>query len=162
MQESNQVKNLIKISLVAAVYVVLTVGFLPISYGNIQFRISEVLILFAFIDKKYIPGLVLGCAIANFYSPLGMLDVVFGTTATLFSLIAISKTKNLFLASLWPVVFNGLIVGAELKYAFGLPYLLTAAQVAVGEFVVVSLAGVAVFKLLTSKESFLKVISMQS
>jgi len=55
MQESNQVKNLIKISLVAAVYVVLTVGFLPISYGNIQFRISEVLILFAFIDKKYIP-----------------------------------------------------------------------------------------------------------
>lgn len=66
-------------ALVAAVYAVLTVGVAPLSYGMIQIRFSEILVLLAFVDKRYAPGLILGCFIANCFSPLGMVDAIFGT-----------------------------------------------------------------------------------
>ena len=58
-------KFLVSTALIAAIYVVMTLAIAPLSFGMIQIRISEVLMLMAFIDKKYAPGLVLGCFIAN-------------------------------------------------------------------------------------------------
>ena len=66
-------KFLVSTALIAAIYVVMTLAIAPLSFGMIQIRISEVLMLMAFIDKKYAPGLVLGCFIANCFSPFGML-----------------------------------------------------------------------------------------
>lgn len=95
--------------------------------------------LMAFIDKKYAPGLVLGCFIANFPAA-GMMDVVFGTACTAASLVGITKcSKTLFGASLWPVLCNAFI-GIEL-YLFGSPLLLSMATVAFGEFLSVSVLG---------------------
>ena len=70
-------KFLVSTALIAAIYVVMTLAIAPLSFGMIQIRISEVLMLMAFIDKKYAPGLVLGCFIANCFSPFGMMDVGF-------------------------------------------------------------------------------------
>jgi uncharacterized membrane protein len=89
---------------------------------------------------------VLGCLLANLYSQLGVMDIVFGTLATYISVELVSRTKNLLLASLWPVVVNGIIIGLMLNILFQLPLFLTIAQVAFGEFVVVSVAGVILFK----------------
>ena len=98
-------KFLVSTALIAAIYVVMTLAIAPLSFGMIQIRISEVLMLMAFIDKKYAPGLVLGCFIANCFSPFGMMDVVFGTACTAASLVGITKcSKTLFGASLWPVL----------------------------------------------------------
>jgi uncharacterized membrane protein len=58
----------------------------------------------------------------------------------------ISITKNLFIATLWPVIINALVVGVELTLLFSLPLVLTMAQVAIGEFVVVSIIGYFVIK----------------
>ena len=58
-------KFLVSTALIAAIYVVMTLAIAPLSFGMIQIRISEVLMLMAFIDKKYAPGLVLGCFIAK-------------------------------------------------------------------------------------------------
>lgn len=149
-------KQLAKVGIIAALYVVLTVGLAPLSYGNIQFRISEVLTLFAFIDPFYIPGLVIGCVISNLFSPLGIIDVVVGSFATFLSLYSMTKTKNIFVASLFPVVFNGVLVGLELNYLFGLPLLLTMMQVAIGEFVVVTICGVAIFKIIMSNKHVMR------
>ena len=100
-------KFLVSTALIAAIYVVMTLAIAPLSFGMIQIRISEVLMLMAFIDKKYAPGLVLGCFIANCFSPFGMMDVVFGTACTAASLVGITKcSKTLFGASLWPVLCN--------------------------------------------------------
>lgn len=144
-------KKIVLIGITAALYAVLTVFLAPISYGPIQFRLSEVLNLLAFVNPIFAPGIVLGCFIANLFSPLGLIDVVFGTAATLLSVIMIVKTKKLFIASLWPVIFNGIIIGIELQYAFGVPFLIGAFQVALGEFVVVSLIGTIIFsKILTN------------
>lgn len=141
-------------SMVAAIYVVLTVGLAPISYGAFQFRISEVLNLLVFFNPLYAPGLIIGCLISNLFSPLGIIDVVFGTLATVFSVVCISRTKNLFIASLWPTV-SCILIGAEIAYLEGLtfiPFVTVTLSVMFGEFVVVTGLGVPLFKLLSANE----------
>jgi uncharacterized membrane protein len=139
-------KRLAQIGIIAAVYAVLTLFLAPISYGNIQFRLSEVLTLLEFFNPAFIPGLTLGTFIANLMSPLGLIDIIFGTLATFISVFMMSKMKHLFIASLWPVAVNGVIIGLELNYLFQLPLWLTVFQVAFGEFVVVTLIGVMMYK----------------
>lgn len=147
--EKNRVntKFLVTTALIAAVYVVMTLAIAPLSFSMIQIRFSEVLMLMAFIDKKYAPGLVLGCFIANCFSPFGLMDIAFGTICTAAALWGITHfSKTLFGASLWAVFCNAFI-GIEL-YLFGSPLILSMAMVALGEFLSVSVAGVALFKVL--------------
>ena len=155
------VSKITKVAIVAAVYAVLTAAIAPISYGPIQFRISEIMTLLAFIDPLYIPGLVLGCAISNLFSPLGIVDVVVGTTATFISVYMISKSKSLFIASLWPTI-NCVFIGAELYYLQHLPFWLTSLEVAIGEFVVVTLIGYPVFRVLLKKGDIIKLLKVSN
>ena len=151
--------NLVKAALVAAIYAVLTMILAPISYGPVQFRISEILVLLAFINPTYIIGLTLGCLLANIFGGLGLLDIVFGTLATFLSVSAISLTAkymkdnmfSLIIASLWPTIFNAVIVGWMISVVVDLPMLITMLQVGIGEFVVVTLVGVPVFKFVSDK-----------
>ncbi|MGL4738195.1 MAG: QueT transporter family protein [Cellulosilyticaceae bacterium] len=146
-------KRMVKVALVAALYATLTVALAPISYGSLQFRVAEVLVLLAFFDPFYIGGLTLGCLIANLLGPNGLMDVVFGTIATFISVSAVNLTGkmlgqskwSLALASLWPTLCNGLIIGWMLHALFGLPLMLTILEVAMGEFVVVSVVGIPLF-----------------
>ena len=97
--EKNRVntKFLVSTALIAAVYVVMTLAIAPLSFSMIQVRVSEVLMLMAFIDKKYAPGLVLGCFIANCFSPFGLMDIAFGTTCTAAALWGITRhSKTLY------------------------------------------------------------------
>lgn len=145
-------KRLIKVAVIAALYATLTFALAPISYGNLQFRVSEILVLLAFFDPFYIGGLTLGCFIANMLGPNGLPDMIFGTLATFISVSAISLTARkfkvsnsaLWIASLWPTLFNGLIIGAMLHILFKLPLVLTMLEVAIGEFGVVTIIGVPV------------------
>lgn len=146
MKKRSMARKIVVTGIVAALYAALTIGLAPISYGGVQFRISEVMTLLAFINPMYIGGLTLGCFLANLASPLGIVDVIFGTLATFLSVLMMSKTHNIFTASLWPVLFNGVIIGIELWIVFKLPLFLTMLQVAFGEFVVVSILGVLVFR----------------
>ncbi|QGU94326.1 QueT transporter family protein [Clostridium bovifaecis] len=158
--KDNRVNKLAKVAIVAAIYAVLTVAIAPISYGAIQFRLSEVMTLLAFIDPLYIPGLVLGCAISNLFSPLGIMDVIVGTAATFLSLYMINRSRNLFVATLWPTLFNGFIIGGELYFLLKLPFWLTSAQVAFGEFVVVTIIGYPLFKVILSNKSILNALKV--
>lgn len=156
MDSKKQVDFIVRTAIVAALYAVLTMAMAPISYGMIQFRLSEVMTLLAFINPVYIAGLTLGTLIANIASQLGMADMVFGTLATFLSVFFMSKCKNIWIASLWPSIINGLIIGAMLfvlgfvPEGFGLPAAI--GFVAVGEFAVVTLIGVPVFKYLILKQ----------
>ncbi|MEG1255849.1 QueT transporter family protein [Clostridium sp.] len=162
MNTSKNTKRLLKMALIAGVYVAVTAVLAPISFGSIQFRLSEVMVLLAFIDPLYIPALTLGCAISNFLlSPMGLVDVVIGTLATLIALMLIWKTKDfltkksnlsttkiLFISSIWATIVNALLVGAELYYVLNLPFWLSVLQVGIGELVVVSIIGVLVFRMI--------------
>lgn len=168
LMKNISVNTLVKTAIVAAIYASITMALAPISYGELQFRLSEILVLLAFIDPLYIPGLVLGCILANLGSPLGPIDVFAGSFATLLSVMAIYQTrttlgnsfKSLIIASLWPVIFNGLIVGWMLNYVLTLPFWASAGYVALGEFVVVSIVGVVVFKNILARESFISILRL--
>lgn len=147
--EKNKVdiKFLAVTAMVAALYAVLTLVISPLSYGLVQVRFSEMLMLLAFIDRKYAPGLILGCFIANCFSPFWMMDIVFGTACTAAAMFCVVKfAKSLVSASLW-VVFCNAFIGIEL-YLFGSPLWLSMGMVALGEFISVSVCGVALFKVL--------------
>lgn len=166
MNNSNTVKRLVRTAIIAALYAAITLVLAPISYGAVQFRVSEIMVLLAFFDPFYIGGLTLGCLIANILGPNGLTDVIFGTLATFVSVYAISftgkliknKKMSLIIASLWPTIFNGLIVGWMLNYLYQLPLVLSMAEVAIGEFVVVTIVGVPVIKLIQSKYENLLVV----
>ena len=153
-----KVKAIANNALIAAIYVGVTFLTQSFAYLGIQFRIAEILMLLAFFRKDYSLGLTLGCVIANALSPLGWVDVVFGTLATVLSLIFITHSKNLIVASLFPVIFNGLIVGAELYFVLELPFWLSMAQVMIGEFTVVTIGGVLVFSQLRKNKYFMQLI----
>lgn len=141
------VKFLVVTSMVAAIYMVLTLAIAPLSFGLIQVRFSEMLMLLAFLDRKYAPGLILGCFLANCFSPFGIMDVFFGTGCTAAAMFFVTKfSKSLFGASLW-LVFCNAFIGVEL-YLFGSPLWLSMGMVAIGEFLSVSICGVALFKVL--------------
>lgn len=148
---TNKTELLVKSAIVAAIYAVTTM-INPLSYLGIQFRISEVLVLLVLIDKRYITPLVIGNIIANLNSPLGYFDIIFGSLATLISLLLIIKTTNLFIATLWPAIVNGLIIGIMLNRLLNLPLLLSIAQVFIGEFVIVSIFGYILFKKILKDE----------
>ncbi|MFI3329462.1 MAG: QueT transporter family protein [bacterium] len=163
------IKELCVGAVIASIYVVVTYLCAPLSYGGIQFRISEALVLICFYNKKYIIPLTIGCAIANILSPFGILDIVVGSSATLIALVLVSKCKNIFIASLMPVA-TSVIIGFELAimnfdtYAFSLSnfdflmFLLFSVQVAIGQFVCVSIVGVLLWKKLETKKDFMTLI----
>lgn len=118
-------KQLIQIATIAAIYVVLTALFMGISFRTHQLRVSEMMVFLAYFNPLAVIGLTLGCFIANLLmSHMPVYDCIFGTLATLLSVSAISMTGKLFkrskkgvlVAMIWPVLFNGVIVGTMLCY----------------------------------------------
>ena len=124
-------------AVIAALYAALTILLAPISYGSIQCRISEAMTLLPMVLPQAIPGLFVGCLIANLYT--GMLtDIIFGSLATLLAAIGTYLLrKKPILAATCPVIANGVIVGLVLSLSFNLPVALTMAEVAIGESVAV-------------------------
>ena len=154
--QQNFNEKIVRTALIAAIYATLTLILAPISYGAVQFRISEMLMLLAFVNPLYITGLTVGCLLANILGGLGLLDIIFGTLATFLSALAMYQTSkviknrntSLFIASLWPTIFNALIVGWVVSVSASLPLLITMLQVGFGEIVVITIVGIPVFKLL--------------
>ena len=148
---------LVRSAVIAALYAVLTL-IVPIpQYGPIQFRFSEILVLLAFFDRRYIPGLVLGCAIANLFSPMAWFDVIFGSLSSYIAFRLMQRTDNLFIASLFPVL---LVSVPALGFYFILDnsgaFLATLFSFMASEFVMVSIIGVIIFKILEQNAGFMK------
>ncbi len=152
-------KKIAAVGLIASVYAVVTLALAFISYGPIQFRISEILMFLPLLGKEYILALTLGCFLANVIGLYGVPDIVFGTLATLISAILVYLTPNfiknskltLFVASLWPTIVNALIIGWMLFKFFGVPFIIGALEVGFGQFVVITLVGLPVFNMVNNK-----------
>ena len=120
-------------AMIGAIYALLTVIFAPISYGMIQVRISEMLMVLPFFTAAARPGLFVGCFIANIFGGQGILDIVFGSLATLLAAYLVSITSNKYLVPLPPVIINAIIVGWVLHVVLGFPFYLTALWVGLGQ-----------------------------
>ncbi len=152
-----KVKDIARLAIVSALYVALTYALGFLSYGDIQFRIAEILVLLCFFRKDYTISLTVGCLIANLFSPMGIYDVIFGTIATLLSCLCVCFLPNIFLCIIPPVVFNGVIVGLELHYILELPFVASMISVAIGEAAVMVI-GAFIFFFLKKKKGFMKVL----
>ncbi len=146
-----------KLSLVSTIYVVLTVVIHPLSYGALQFRFAEILILLCFFRKDYIYSLTIGCLIANFFSPIFLYDITFGVFHTILSTYLISRGKQLWLASLYPVILMP-IIGLELTLAYEVPFFITTFTCMLGELVIVFGIAYPLFKILSKNKGFMHLI----
>lgn len=121
---------------IAALYVVLTMLFAPISFAAMQVRIAEALTILPMFTPMAIPGLFLGCLLANLLGGAVVLDVVFGSIATLIGAVGgWMLRKNRWLVPIPAIAANTVIVPLVLKYGYGvdLPLLLSALYILVGE-----------------------------
>lgn len=144
-----QTRNLVRLALVAALYAALTLAIPGLSFGAIQFRFSEVLVLLCFYRKDYSIALILGCFIANCFSPTAAVDMFIGTLATAIAVIPMFHIRNIWVASLLPVVSNGIIIALELLVCYGNepPLWFNMLTIAAGELVVITIIGCPLFKL---------------
>ena len=166
--KSTLTRKLAVAAIVAAAYAALTVALAPISYGPIQFRVSEALTVLPFFLPCTVWGLAIGCFLANLYTG-SVLDIVFGTLATLLAALLTAHfgkrgntVNNRLLGCLMPVVFNAVIVGAVLTWGYGFrefpsplaSYGFNALTVGFGEAVVLYLIGYALLRFLPKNKFF--------
>lgn len=155
--------------MIAALYIVINYAEAAIFPGStnmaVQFRVAEALCLMACLTPAAIPGLTVGCFVANFIS-VGIMpiDLVIGTLASLLAAIAMYALRNVktfklpLLAALMPAIFNGILVGLEIEiflveggFHFG-SFLMTAGSVALGELVVCFVLGLPLYKLMEGRK----------
>lgn len=133
-------------AVIAAIYVVLVLIFDTFSFGPIQFRIAEMLTIMPYFTPAAIPGLFVGCLIANIIGGGLIWDIVFGSIATLIGAIgSYLVRKNKWLVLLPPIIANMVIVPFVLKYAYGYDGLLVYFMFTVGlsEIIVCGIIGMA-------------------
>lgn len=126
-----------EVGIIAAMYAVLTIVLAPISFGQIQFRVAEVLMILPFFTTSAVPGLFIGCLIANTIgSNFGIMDILGGSLATLAAAFAASKIKIKWMVPLPAVLINATVVGYILYVmAPPLPYWATVGWIGLGEAV---------------------------
>ncbi|MBP5492971.1 MAG: QueT transporter family protein [Clostridiales bacterium] len=124
-------------AMIAAIYVVLTYVFAPISFGAIQFRIAEALTILPIFTPAAVPGLFVGCLIGNILGGAMLPDIIFGSIATLIGAVLtyLLRNKSPFIAVLPPILSNTLIIPFILYYTYGVQmfFLLIVLTVFVGE-----------------------------
>ncbi len=133
-------------AMIAAIYVVLTVfiNAFGLANGAIQVRISEALCILPIFTPAAIPGLFVGCLLANTITGAVIFDIIFGSIATLIGAIGTYYLRNTrFVFTLPPVIANTIVVPLVLKYAYGLgdAYLYLVVTILIGEVLSICILG---------------------
>ncbi|EOI01617.1 hypothetical protein UAY_01025 [Enterococcus moraviensis ATCC BAA-383] len=144
--------SLTKMALITALYVVVTIFLAPFSFGAVQLRFSELFNFLPLFNKRYIGAVTLGVAISNFASPLGLVDVVIGSTSTFIVLFVSyyltrkleSPIKKMILTAII-CSFSMFTVAGQLTYFYHLPFFYTWITVAIGELLSMSVGGILIY-----------------
>ena len=141
-------------ALISALYVALTYAssLIGIASGVIQFRISEMLCILPIFMPEAIPGLALGCFLANLMTGAVIWDIIFGATATLIGAVGARLLRKIpekvkFIATLPTLFSNAIIVPLVLIYAYGVPdaYTYLMLTVGIGELVCATVGGTVLY-----------------
>ncbi|HEY8342427.1 MAG TPA: QueT transporter family protein [Calditerricola sp.] len=134
-------RRLARAAVIAALYVVLTYVLQPISFGQVQFRVSEALAVLPMLWAEAVPALFVGVLLANLSSPFGLWDIIGGSLVTLAAAVLTRRWRFTIWGYLSPVVLNALLVSAYLSYVTRTPYAPWVAGIAAGEAGVIFLLG---------------------
>lgn len=135
-------------AMIAALYAVLTVVVAPLSYGPVQFRVAEALTLLPLYLPEAVPGLFVGCLVANAFGGYGLIDMAAGSCATLLAAVLTRRAPNLWLGALSPVLVNAIVVGGMLHLVAEVPLGLTILYVGAGEAGACFLVGIPLMRAL--------------
>jgi len=124
MKQSNKRNKgtfyLTQAALIAAIYVVLVFLFRPISFSLFQVRIAEALTVLPYFIPAAVPGVTIGCLLANILGEADMLDIIFGTLATLLGALgSYGLRRYKFLVPIPPILANTIIIPWVLRFAYG-------------------------------------------
>ncbi len=156
---NRKTKYLTQGALIAALYVVLTyiTNLAGMANGAIQVRISEALCILPAFTAPAVPGLFIGCLAANLLTGAALWDVVFGSVATLLGALGTRYFgKNKFLAPVFPIVSNTVIIPFVLKLAYGVEqgYIFLALSIFIGEVISCGVLGVILYGALEKTRIF--------
>lgn len=114
-------KKLSRAAVIAALYAALGLlsSFLNLAYGPVQLRFSEALCVLPFLMPEAVWGLFVGCLLTNVLSPYGLLDLIFGSAATLLAALLSARCKTRVGAAIPPILCNAVLVGALLSWEAG-------------------------------------------
>lgn len=139
-------------AMIAAIYVILTEIFAPISFSVGQVRIAEALTILPVFTPAAIPGLFIGCLIGNIIGGAVLPDIIFGSFATLIGacFTYLLRKPNKFLAPLPPILSNTIIIPLILRYAYGLNYAVPfmMLMVGIGEIISCGVLGIILYSAL--------------
>lgn len=148
------VSELTKTSLVAAVYVAVTVLFSVISFGAVQLRLSEMFNYLALYNKRYVVAVTIGVILANFMSPTWVLDVPIGGISTFLVLILCRAITKEIKNDILKMVITALIfaismftVAGQLTILYDLPFWPTWFTVGIGELLSMIVGGITIYLL---------------
>jgi len=130
-------KKLGRGAIIASLYVAITFVVAPVGFGHIQFRASEALTVLPIIYPESVVALYVGVLLANLMGGFGPLDIFGGSLVTLIAAYLTYRTRNSWLAYLWPIVLNGFLISIYLAPALGIPYWLCVVTLSISEAVVV-------------------------
>ena len=156
----NRVRFITHSAIVAALYVILTglCAVLHLASSPIQIRLSEALTVLPVFTPAAIPGLFIGCILANFLTGSLVWDIVFGSLATLIGAVGtfFLRKKSKYLAVLPPIVSNMVIVPFVLQYVYGEEqmYWFLMLTVGIGEILSAGVCGLILHKTLTKTKLF--------
>ena len=147
------VRELAQGAIIAAIYALLTIFLAPISSGLIQCRVAEAMCVLPYFTFSAVPGLFIGCLLANLLTGAVVYDVIFGSLATLIAAYLTYALRNRvpkYLAPMPSVVINALVVGWLLTYVyqFGVSFWVAAGYVAVGQAIACFALGLPLMTLL--------------
>ncbi len=132
-QATKRVYFMVYAAAIAAIYVTLTLVFAPISFGAVQFRISEALCILPFFTSAAVPGLAIGCLLSNLLCGAATMDVIFGSIATLIGAVGSWMIRrHKWAVCLPPIIANTLIIPWVLRYAYGAEDLIWFSMITVG------------------------------
>ncbi len=123
-------------ALIGALYAVLTVLLAPISYGPMQVRVAEAMTVLPFLFPQAIPGLYVGCMVANIWGGYGPIDIFGGSALTLIAALLtywLRRFNTPWLAPIPPIVLNAFGVGYYLHVLADTPLWATIGWVGLGE-----------------------------
>ena len=151
-------KYITKSAMIATLYIILTyiTNLFGLANGAIQIRISEALTILPCFTVAAIPGLAIGCLVSNVITGCTVLDIVFGTIATLIGAIGTYMLRKYkYIAVLPPIVSNTVIIPCVLIYATGISvsFWYVALTVCIGEFISCGLFGIYLYNVLKKKNS---------
>lgn len=163
----NSRKKIIQIvfsAIIGSIYAICTILLAPISYGALQVRVSEALTLLPFFSSYSIWGLFIGCLISNLVGGNGLIDIIFGSLATLIAAILthyIGKSSlkyKKYLCPLPPVLINAVVVGFILNYTLKLPLLPSMFWVGIGETIACYVLGLLLLSAFEKNKKLMKYI----